>query len=128
MYDEIHQLKVFALVVSGNPLTKQIHDVLLLNAIDMWDCRNHKQRIKARSYDGVIESNLDVFEHFGAPVVQFEAMVSTDQFRSTSVKYLVKIDDLDGLDGVEWGMLQMSANMPQLPPGFMPTLDEENDG
>jgi hypothetical protein len=127
MMDEIHELKIFALVVSGKPLTQQVNDMLLLNAIDMWDCHNHKQPIKSRNYDGVIESDLEVVEHFGAPVVQFKAMVSTTKFGATAVKYLVKIDDLDGIEGVEWGRLQLSANMPPLPPGFMPEL-EEDDG
>lgn len=122
---DIHEVKIFALMVLGNSLDPQITDVLLLNAIDMWDCKRHKQRIKARSYDGVIESNLDVFEHFGAPVVQFDAMVGTADFQSTKVRYLVRVDDLDELDGQEWGQLQMSAAMPQIPSGFMPQLEDE---
>lgn len=127
MHEEVHTFKIFALIVSGNPLNEQVSDVLLLNAIDMWDCRNHSQRIKARSYDGVIESTLERFEHFGVPVVQFDAMVGTDDFRSTKVRYLVRVDDLDDLDGVEWGRLQASAMMPHMPPGFMPSLDDDEE-
>jgi hypothetical protein len=112
-------------MVSGNSLDPQVTDVLLLNAIDMWDCHRNQQRIKARAYDGVIESNLEVFEHFGAPVVQFDAMVGTEDFKSTKVRYLVRVHDLDELDGQEWGQLNLSAAMPQVPPGFMPQLEEE---
>lgn len=100
--DEIHVYKIMCLMTAGAPLTKQISDVLLLNAVDMWDEKRHTQVVKSQSYDGFIKTNLKVFEYFGVPAIIFEAIVSTEMFRSTEVRYVVRVDDLEHMNPEEW--------------------------
>lgn len=121
---EIHAYKIMCLMTIGAPLTQQVSDVLLLNAVDMWNERQHTQMIASRSYDGVIKSNLEVFEHFGVPVVLFEAMVSTEKFRSVEVRYVVRIDDLEHMDPGEWARIMIGSEGP-LPPPLLPLSNQE---
>jgi len=94
---------------SGKPLTKMLADVLLFNACDMWHEGRKVQRVKSRQYDGVIESNLKTLEHVGFPVVQFEALISTEQWEGNTVKFVVRVDDMDGIEQGEWAQLEMVA-------------------
>lgn len=112
MENEIHEYKIMCLMTTGAPLTQHVSDVLLLNAVDMWDERRRTQLIASRSYDGVIKSNLEIFEHFGVPVVLFEAMVSTEKYRSVEVRYVVRIDDLEHMDPGEWARITMGSEGP----------------
>lgn len=116
----MHGHKMFCMMNSGKPLTKTIADVLLFNAVDMYDEHRRTQRIKSRKYDGVIESNLEVIELFGIPVVVFEAIVTTEQFEGNEVKFYVRVDDMEGIELGEWMQLQMKVMGPipfeMLPP------------
>lgn len=119
-------IKVYCLMNSGGqPLTQQVSDVLLLNAIDMWDMRRTYQPIRARSYEGIIETDLEVIDFQEVPVVEFKAMVTmrgvpmvTDV---TEVRYLLRVDDLDGIEIGEWGRLRAQVmGDPDMPPPFPP--------
>lgn len=136
----MHGHKMFCLMNSGKPITRQLADALLLNAIDMFDENRRVQRIKARKYDGVIESNLEVFEFSGIPSVQFEALVATERFESITIRFIVRVDDLDGVELGEWAQLQLRVMGPcafeDLPPeiqehirsqGGAPDQQEESD-
>lgn len=125
MENEIHVYKIMCLMTTGAPLTQQVSDVLLLNAVDMWDERQHTQVITSRSYDGIIKSNLEVFEHFGVPVVLFEAMVATEKFRSVEVRYVVRIDDLEHMDPGEWARIMVGATEGPPPPQLLPFSNPE---
>ena len=94
----------------GKPLTPTICDVLMFNAVDMFECGRRTQRIKGRNYDGVIESNLQVIETF-APIVKFEALLATDKWDTSPITFGVRIDDLDGihLQKGKWGRIMGSV-------------------
>jgi hypothetical protein len=120
-------IKVYCLMNSGGPLTQQVSDVLLLNAIDMWDMRRTYQPIRARSYEGIIETDLEVIDFQEVPVVEFKATVTlrgvsmvTDV---TEVRYLLRVDDLDGIEVGDWGRLQAQVmGDPDMPMPFPPPL------
>jgi hypothetical protein len=116
-----HGHKMYCLMNSGrHPITRQLADALLLNAIDMFDENRRVQRIKSRLYDGVIESTLEVIEYADVPSVQFEALVSTDKFESATIRFIVRVDDLDGIELGEWQQLEFRVMGPvpfhELPP------------
>lgn len=116
----MHGGKMYCMMNSGKPLTKMLADVLLYNAHDMFQEGRHTQRIKSRQYDGVIESNLEVVEHFGVPSVQFEALVSTEQWEANTIRFVIRTDDLDGIEQAEWTQLSLRVigpmNFEDLPP------------
>jgi hypothetical protein len=117
-YDHGH--KIFCMMNSGKPLTKMVADVLLFNAVDMYQEGRKVQRVKSRQYDGVIESNLEVTEYAGVPAIQFEALISTEKWDSNVVRFVVRVDDMEGIEQGEWaqlGMMSMGCPIPfdQLP-------------
>jgi hypothetical protein len=115
--DEIHY-KVMCLMSVGAPLTDQVCQVLLLNAIDMWEEHRHAQLIKSHQYDGKIESDLEVIKYFDVPVVIFKALVSTqERFRATEVRYCIRVDDLDNMNPAEWERIMDmgGSSLPHLP-------------
>lgn len=124
MDDRPEVYKIMCLMTAGAPLTKQIADVLLLNAVDMWDEKRHTQMVKAQSYDGLIKTDLKVFEYFGVPAIIFEAIVSTEMFRSTEVRYVVRVDDLEHMDPEEWERIIVDTIGP-LPPPLLPLSNQE---
>jgi hypothetical protein len=97
--------KIYCLLTTGKPLTRAAQDALLLNALDMWDEKRHQQQIKSRGYDGVINSDLEVIDYLGVPSVIFEAMVATDKWGATDVRFCVRIDDLEGVELGTWGSI-----------------------
>jgi hypothetical protein len=120
-------IKVYCLMSAGGPITQQVNDVLLLNAIDMWDQRLVRQPIRARSYEGIIETDLEVIDFQDVPVVQFEAKVTIRDVPMvtgvTEVRYLLRVDDLDGIEIGEWGRLQARVmGDPDMPMPFPPPL------
>jgi len=101
---------------SGKPLTKMLADVLLFNACDMWHEGRKSQRVKSRKYDGVIESDLEIVEYAGFPAVQFEALISTEQWDGNAVRFIVRVDDMDGIEQGEWTQLNIdSVSFDELP-------------
>ena len=114
----MHGHKIYCMMNSGKQLTKALADALLFNAYDMFDENRHTQRIKSRKYDGVIESNLEVIEYLGVPSVVFDAIVSTDMFEGNEVKFVVRVDDLDGVELGEWASTHqktMTVSFDELP-------------
>ena len=106
----MHGHKVFCMMNSGGkPMTKQLADALLFNAYDMFQEGTKTQRIKARKYDGVIESTLEVLDFNGVPSVSFEANISTDKWESNTISFIIRVDDLDGLEKSEWCELQVKV-------------------
>jgi len=131
----MHGHKMFCMMNSGKPLTKMLADVLLYNAYDMFQDGRRTQRIKSRQYDGVIESNLKVVEYAGTPSVQFEAIVSTEEWEANTIRFVIRTDDLDGLEQAEWAQLSLRVIGPMafedLPPHIQEHIrrsQEENDG
>jgi hypothetical protein len=113
-----HDHKIFCMMNSGKPLTKMLADVLLFNACDMYYEGRKVQRVKSRKYDGVIESNLEVVEYEEVPSVQFEALISTEKWESNTVKFIIRVDDMDGIEQAEWEQMAiMNCPIPfdQLP-------------
>ena len=88
----------------GLQTTTAMNDALLQNAVDMVRNQQRRQRIKSRSYDGVIESSLEVFDFLGAPVVRFNAIIGCDLWDAGEIDFLVRMDSLDEVElGVgEW--------------------------
>ncbi len=105
--------KLFCMMNSGKPLTKQIADALLFNAYDMFQEGRTVQRIRSRRYDGVIESSLEVHEFAGMSVVRFEANVSTARWESNTIEFIVRVEDLDAMPQWEWASLAFRVMAPQ---------------
>lgn len=129
--DDVH---VFCMINSGKPLSQTILDVLLFNAVDMFECRKRTQRIKSRQYDGIIESNLEPQKGIEYPVVTFEASLSTDQWTNQHVSFYVRVDDLDSIhlnQGV-WGRVMSSMmglpSLDSLPPEIAQAIREGKGG
>lgn len=127
----MHDHKMYCIMNSGKPLNKMIADVLLYNAYDMFQQGRRTQRIKSRQYDGVIESNLRVVEYSGIPSVQFEAIVSTEMWESNTVRFVIRTDDLEGLEQAEWGQLSLRVFGPMsfkdLPQHIQDQIRNSND-
>lgn len=122
--------RIYCMINSGNmPLNPTLCDILMFNAVDMFECRRRTQRIKGRNYDGVIESNLEVIDGH-IPIVQFEALLSTGKWEAHPVTFGVRIDDLDGihLQKGKWGQIMTSVlGLPplhMLPPELRRALEE----
>jgi len=133
MFEQEHGHHMYCMMNSGKPLTKMLADALLFNAYDMYHEGRRVQRIKARRYDGVIESNLEVCWFAESPVVMFEANVSTSMWENNTVQFVVKIEDLEGLEEGEWMQLVtrvmgMSMSFDDLPPEMQEHIREENGG
>lgn len=88
----------------GKPISPPVADALLFNAIDMYEGARRVQRIKSRSYDGVIESNLEVIDYLGVPSIMFEALIGTDQWESVDVQFIVRVDDLTDVELGQWAL------------------------
>jgi len=128
----MHGHKMYCMMNSGKPLTKMLADVLLYNAYDMFQEGRHTQRIKSRQYDGVIESNLEVVDYSGVPSVQFEALVSTELWESNTIRFVIRTDDLDGLEQAEWAQLSLRVIGPvafdDLPPHVQEHIRRSQEG
>lgn len=108
-----HGHKMYCMMNSGKPLTKQLADALLFNAHDMFQEGRTVQRIRARRYDGVIESSLEVHDFAGQSVVRFEANISTEKWESNTIQFIVRVEDLDGMEQTEWASLAVRVMAPQ---------------
>ncbi len=106
--------KIFCLMATGKPLTPAAHEALLINAVDMWYESRTLRRIKSRGYDGVIETNLEVIDYLGVPAVVFEANIATDKWGATDVRFVVRVDDLEGVEQSQWGYVGGSAEISEL--------------
>lgn len=107
-----HGHNMYCLMNSGKPLTKQLADALLFNAYDMFHEGRRTQRIRSRRYDGVIETNLEIYEYADMQVVKFEAIVSTDKWEGNLVHFVVKVEDLAEIEQGEWVALEMRVMAP----------------
>jgi len=107
--------QIYCLMNSGKPITKMLSDALLLNACDMFSEGRRVQRIKSPRYDGVIESNLEVIEYVGVPSVSFEAIVDTDKWEAVTIKFIVRVDDIDRIEmnQGQWAELMMGSIIPE---------------
>jgi hypothetical protein len=111
--------RIYCMINSGGkPLNSTICDVLMFNAVDMFECGRRTQRIKGRNYDGVIESNLEVIETF-APIVKFEALLATDKWDASPITFGVRVDDLDGIHLQKGKWESIMASVLGLPPLHM---------
>lgn len=118
-----HDHKVHCMMNSGKPLTKRHADVLLLNAVDMFEDGRKMQRIKSRDYDGMIESNLEVIDHMGVPVVEFVSYLETERWRTTMVDFIIRVEDLQ-CPPHEWNhLLQIAFH---LTPDEVPAIIKEH--
>lgn len=88
-------MKFVLMMKSGEPLNDKIREVLTLNAIDMWESKSPSQRIKSRTYDGVIRSTLEVVQFDGSPYVAFESVLGSDMWEVNEVNFLISIEDLE---------------------------------
>lgn len=103
--------RIYCMINSGKmPLNPTLCDILMFNAVDMFESGRRVQRIKGRNYDGVIESNLEVIDGF-VPIVQFEALLSVGKWEAHPITFGVRVDDLDGihLQKGKWGQIMMSV-------------------
>jgi hypothetical protein len=85
-----HDHKVHCMMSSGKPITRHHADVLLLNAVDMFEEGRKLQRIKSRNYDGMIESNLEVINYLGVPSVEFTSYIETERWQTTFVDFIIR--------------------------------------
>lgn len=102
-----HGHHLYCLMNSGKPLTETICDALLYNAYDMYQEKRNVQRIKSRTYDGMIETDLEVVDFSGMAVVSFLANISTDQYEHNEVRFVVRLEDFDGIPEGEWQQLEL---------------------
>jgi hypothetical protein len=99
-----HDHKINCLMNAGKPLRRDHADVLLFNAVDMFEQRRKMQRIKSRNYDGMIESNLEVIDYMGEPVVAFVSYIETERWQTNIVDFVVRVEDLN-CPPAEWNHL-----------------------
>jgi len=96
--------QIYCMMWTGKPLDKPVADALLFNAIDMYESKHRVQRIKNRTYDGIIRSNLEVMEFLGVPAILFKAMLGTDRWKSVVAQFVVRVDDLTDVELGQWVM------------------------
>jgi len=118
-------MHVYCLMSVGGTITPQVSEVLLLNAVDMWDLRRLKQPIRARSYEGIIETDLEIIEFQGVPAVEFHAMVTIRGVpvvtQVTQANFLLRVDDLEGVELAQLGRLEAKVmGDPDMPFPFPP--------
>lgn len=90
-----HDHKIHCMMRSGKPLSRHHADVLLLNAVDMFEEGRKLQRIKSRDYDGMIESHLKVIEYLGVQCIEFHAWIETERWQTTMIDFIIRVEDLD---------------------------------
>lgn len=117
---------IYCMVNSGKPLTEAQYDVLMFNAVDMFEEGRKVQRIKGRDYDGVIESNLEIQEIFGNKVVAFEALMSSSLWESNDIQFIVNIEDLDGihLNKGKWSRIMAHVMGIRVPPEIIQKIKD----
>jgi len=95
-------------------------EALFFNALTMWKEGNGRQFIHGSDYDGIIESGLEAIEYLGEEAIPFEAMVSSQDWEGTQVKFVVHVDALKkATDDAMWESMKVvmhSEDAPEPPP------------
>lgn len=112
---------VYCGINNGVQLGPRVCDILMFNAVDMIQCHNYTQRIKGRGYDGIIRSNLEIADFAGFPIVNFTAMVATDErWNCGEIEFFVRADELDAIMLNKGVWSRIMASVIGLPPGLDP--------
>jgi len=94
---------IYCIMTSGLPVTEQLREALLINAYDMWENKRPIQRVKSRSYDGVIETNFEPICFVGSAGFLFDALMGTP-LGETQIKFFVRTSELENfsLESGRW--------------------------
>lgn len=105
-------MKIYCLGVAGRAMTEKLAEVLFHNAHDMIESGKEKQRVKGRDYDGVITTKFERVCLATIAGILFEATVMTAKGETKS-KYIVRDQDLDGLEKAKFQILQLDPDEPE---------------
>jgi len=124
---------IYCMINTGKPLTPRVCDILMYNAVDMFEDGRTSQRIKGRGFDGLITSNLKVIEGV-FPLVTFKVMLATDEWEASEIEFYVRVDDLDTIHTQtgRWGRIMTAVmGIPpfhMLPPHIQQAIREGRGG
>jgi hypothetical protein len=89
-------MQMYCLMQGDKPMTETVRDALLVNAYDMYQDKKRTRRIRSKTYDGVLETNLKPVFFVGMTGLVFDALVKTESAGGeTTVRFFVRTSDLE---------------------------------